>query len=169
MEHSWHLLFKETAKAWLPSVSVQLAVERSMSRLCTAYLWLVNPRSNTFSRNTGRGPGNEASLCLPLPTCNTHTQCSLCLSICSLSSFYCQQPYPSPPKAEIWYSGRAFLCGPLYPVSSRAAAVEYLQWECQGHRHCKEKHRLVYWCAVCVCLVCILWCVCVGGGGGCSR
>ena len=32
MEHSWHLLFEETAKVWLLLVSVQLTVERSMSR-----------------------------------------------------------------------------------------------------------------------------------------
>jgi len=88
MECSWHLLFEETAKVWLLSVFGQLTVELSMSRLHTAYLRLVNPRSIKFSppfclpwhysndklsqaspiflyckwRKAGRGPGNEATL-----------------------------------------------------------------------------------------------------------
>jgi len=49
MERSWHLLFEETAKAWLPLVSVQLMVEHSMSRLLSAYLWLVKSSQPMFN------------------------------------------------------------------------------------------------------------------------
>ena len=83
MERSWHLLFEETAKAWLPSLSVQLTVECSMSWLRAAYLRLVNPRPIKFSlpwrhshdklshasfsyckwRKAGQGPRNEATRC----------------------------------------------------------------------------------------------------------
>jgi len=49
MEHSLHLLFEETAKVWLPLVSVQPMVERSMSWLRTAYLLFFNLRPIKFS------------------------------------------------------------------------------------------------------------------------
>jgi len=83
MKRSWHLLFEETTKVWLPSVSLQLTVECSMSRLRAAYLWLVNRRSIKLSLpfslvinypklnyyckrwKAGWGSGNEARVVQP--------------------------------------------------------------------------------------------------------
>jgi len=83
MERSWHLLFEETAKVWLPLVSMHWKVECSMSWLRAAYLQLV-PLSSLYSSlypdvthvinyprpppiflhykqlNTGWGPGNNS-------------------------------------------------------------------------------------------------------------